>query len=75
MSSRSTVASKNLLIPLLDLLRGRKAGRFCAPINKLLISGDEDNSANNQAEVIITTLVEAIQLAQLITLGELTAEF
>jgi hypothetical protein len=30
-----------------------------------LINGDDDASASNQAEVMTTTLIEAIQLAQL----------
>lgn len=68
MSSRRIVAKKKAFIPFGDLLRGRKAGRFWAPIKRLLINGDDDASASNQVEVITTMLIEAIQLAQLNTL-------
>ena len=69
-NSSSIVASKKELNPFIDLFRGKNAGRFCAPTNKLLMNGDEDNSASNQAEEIMTTLIEAIQLAQLSNICE-----
>tara|TARA_B100000282_G_C31483074_1_gene376767 strand:- start:174 stop:494 length:321 start_codon:yes stop_codon:yes gene_type:complete len=61
----------NTLTPLIVRARGSKAGRFWAPINRLLIRGDVESSASNQAEVTVTTLIEAIQLDQLKSLIEL----
>ena len=70
-SSSRNVAPMNTLTPLIVRARGSKAGRFCAPINRLLIRGDVESSASNQAEVTVTTLIEAIQLDQLKSLIEL----